>query len=87
MHRLLLLLIIVYAATAGAQTPAPANSRLLTAEKMWALKRLGDPTITPDGATAVVPATTYDIGENKGLTDLWLIPVAAAPARQLTSDK
>ena len=87
MRRLMLLLTIVYAATAGAQTPAPTNSRLLTAEKMWALKRLGDPTITPDGATAVVPVTTYDIAENKGLTDLWLIPVAGGPARQLTSDK
>ena len=88
MHRPMLLLItLVFAATAGAQTPAPANSRQLTAEKMWTLKRLGDPAITPDGATAVVPVTTYDIGENKGLTDLWLIPVAGGPARQLTSDK
>ena len=86
MHRPMLLLItLVFAATASAQTPAPANSRQLTAEKMWALKRLGDPAITPDGATAVVPVTTYDIGENKGLTDLWLIPVAGGPARQLPS--
>jgi dipeptidyl aminopeptidase/acylaminoacyl peptidase len=88
MHRPMLLLItLVFAATAGAQTPAPANSRQLTAEKMWALKRLGDPAITPNGATAVVPVTTYDIGENKGFTDLWLIPVDGGPARQLTSDK
>ena len=63
------------------------NSRQLTAEKMWALKRLGDPAITPDGRTAVVPVTTYDIKENKGLTDLWLVPVAGGAARQLTSDK
>jgi dipeptidyl aminopeptidase/acylaminoacyl peptidase len=70
-----------------AQTPAPDNSRLLTAEKMWALKRLGDPSITPDGTLAVVPVTTYDVAENKGLTDLWLLPLAGGPARQLTSDK
>ena len=87
MHRLMLLLTMVYVATAGAQTTAPANSRLLTAEKMWTLKRLGDPAITPDGVTAVVPVTTYDIGENKALTDLWLVPVAGGAARQLTSDK
>ena len=36
---------------------------------------------------AVVPVTTYDIAENKGLTDLWLVPVAGGAARQLTSDK
>ena len=90
MHRLTLIGMLLLAAAAHAQTPAsPANdnSRLLTAEKMWALKRLGDPAISPDGATAVVPVTTYDLVENKGLTDLWLLPVAGGPARQLTSDK
>jgi len=84
LHRsVLLLLALAFSASAIATD----NSRLLTAEKMWALKRLGDPAITPDGLTAVVPVTTYDIAENKGLTDLWLIPVAGGPARQLTSDK
>jgi dipeptidyl aminopeptidase/acylaminoacyl peptidase len=88
MQRLTLLSItFLFAAVAGAQTSAPDSSRLLTAEKMWALKRLGDPAITPDGLTAVVPVTTFDVTENKGLTDLWLIPVAGGAARQLTSDK
>ncbi|MDF3022232.1 MAG: prolyl oligopeptidase family protein, partial [Steroidobacteraceae bacterium] len=68
---------------ASAFLPAHAQdaSRLLTAEKMWGMKRLGDPAITPDGRLAVVPVTTYDIGENKGLTDLWLVPVAGGEAR------
>ena len=73
--------------TAAAQHAAPANSRQFTAERMWALKRLGDPAITPDGKLAVVPVTTYDIAENKGLTDLWLVPLTGGAARQLTSDK
>jgi dipeptidyl aminopeptidase/acylaminoacyl peptidase len=77
----------LFASAALAQTPAPSSPRLLTAEKMWGMKRLGDPAITPNGVTAVVPVTTYDIAENKGLTDLWLIPVAGGSARQLTSDK
>jgi dipeptidyl aminopeptidase/acylaminoacyl peptidase len=92
MHRSMLLWVsLVFATAAGAQTPAPAAetapARQFTAEKMWALKRLGDPAISPDGATAVVPVTTYDLTENKGFTDLWLLPVAGGPARQLTSDK
>ena len=73
--------------TAAAQDAAPANSRQFSAERMWALKRLGDPAITPDGKLAVVPVTTYDIAENKGLTDLWLVPLNGGGARQLTSDK
>jgi dipeptidyl aminopeptidase/acylaminoacyl peptidase len=83
-----LLVTLAFATTAAAQTPtAPDSTRTLTAEKMWALKRIGDPAITPDGLTAIVPVTTYDVKENKGLTDLWLIPVAGGAPRQLTSDK
>jgi dipeptidyl aminopeptidase/acylaminoacyl peptidase len=63
------------------------SSRQFTAERMWALKRLGDPAIAPDGRFAVVPLTSYDVGENRGFTDLWLVPVAGGAARQLTSDK
>jgi dipeptidyl aminopeptidase/acylaminoacyl peptidase len=77
---------LVCFSAAFAQTP-PDGSRVLTAEKMWALKRLGDPAITPDGAFAVVPVTTFDVADNKGLTDLWLVPTAGGAARQLTSDK
>ena len=84
MHRSLLLALTLVFATS---VVAADDSRLLTAEKMWGLKRLGDPAITPDGVTAVVPVTTYDLKENKGLTDLWLIPVAGGAARQLTADK
>ena len=48
MHRSSFLLIaLAFAAAINAQTPAPApttvDARLLTAEKMWSLKRLGDP--------------------------------------------
>jgi dipeptidyl aminopeptidase/acylaminoacyl peptidase len=86
MHRFLFVFTALFAVSAGAQVPAD-SARLLTAEKMWALKRLGDPAISPDGKLAVVPVTTFDIAENKGLTDLWLVPVAGGAARQLTSDK
>src|SRR5687768_12787668 len=57
-----------------------------TAERMWGLDRLGEPAISPDGKLAVVPVTRYDVGQNKGLTDLWLIPTAGGDARRLTSD-
>jgi dipeptidyl aminopeptidase/acylaminoacyl peptidase len=87
MHRIAASLFALLIAAAAAAQTLPANPRQMTAEKMWNFKRLGDPAITPDGRLAVVPVTTYDIGENKGLTDLWLWPVAGGAARQLTSDK
>lgn len=75
-----LALTLVAAAAATAQT-AP-----FTAERMWTLERLGEPALSPDGRLAVVPVTRYDVQENKGFTDLWLIPTAGGPPRQLTSD-
>ena len=77
---------LILASAALAQSAA-TNPRQFTAGKMWGLKRLGTPAITPDGRLAVVPVTSFDIKENKGLTDLWLVPIAGGAARQLTSDK
>ena len=65
---------------------AVAQNAPFTAEKMWTLERLGEPTLSLDGRIAVLPVTRYNVAENKGLTDLWLLPTAGGPARQLTSD-
>jgi len=70
-----------------AQDVDVANLKPFTAERMWALKRLGDPAITPDGRRAVLPVTTFDIDENRGLTDLWLVPLDGSAPTQLTSNK
>ena len=86
-RRWLVLVTLCGSMTAAAQDATPPNQRQFTAERMWALERLGDPAITPDGRLAVLPVTRYDISEDKGLVDLWLVPVAGGPARQLTSDK
>jgi len=73
------LTLLAGATSLQAQTP-------FSAEKMWELDRLGEPTISPDGKQSVLSVTHYDVAQNKGLTDLWLIPTAGGPARQLTSD-
>jgi dipeptidyl aminopeptidase/acylaminoacyl peptidase len=57
----------------------------LSAEAMWQMKRLGGPSISPDGAWAVVPVTAYDVEADKGKADLWLVPTAGGEARRLTS--
>jgi dipeptidyl aminopeptidase/acylaminoacyl peptidase len=72
---------------AVATAPASETGKaLFSAERMWGLDRLGEPAISPDGTLAVLPVTRYDIAQNKGLTDLWLVPTAGGEARQLTSD-
>ncbi len=46
--------------------PARAGTRLLTAEVLWSLPRMGRPVPAPDGTWAAVPVTTYDLESNKG---------------------
>ena len=65
---------------------ATTHAADMTADAMWRFKRLGQPSIAPDGRLAVLPVTTYDIEKNIGLTDLWLVPTKPGKARQLTSD-
>jgi dipeptidyl aminopeptidase/acylaminoacyl peptidase len=46
----------------------------LSIEALWAIKRIGPPTLSPDGRLACAPVTTYDMEKNEGTTELWLFP-------------
>jgi dipeptidyl aminopeptidase/acylaminoacyl peptidase len=59
----------------------------LSAEKMWSLARLGDADISSDGKLAVVSVTRFDVKENRGQADLWLLSTDGRSMRQLTSDR
>ena len=45
----------------------------LTSEDLWKIPRVGEPAPGPDGSFVVVPVTTYDLDDNKGLTRLYRI--------------
>ncbi|MEO8484786.1 MAG: S9 family peptidase [Betaproteobacteria bacterium] len=60
----------------------------LTVEALWALKRIGTPTLSPDGSLACAPVTSYVMAKNEGSTELWLYPtrpVRGARSRRLTA--
>ena len=68
--------------------PLPAQERKpLTVEDLWAVQRVGQPALSPDGALAAVTVTRYDMEENRGNGDLWLVPVAGGAPRRLTTHK
>src|SRR5262245_45819806 len=74
-RRSLLVSLVLSFLTLGAGSAlAQGGATPFSAEKMWSLDRLGDPTISPDGKLAVMAVTRYDIAENKGLADLWILP-------------
>lgn len=62
----------------------------LSAEALWAIKRVASPTLSPDGALACAPVTSFDMEKNEGSTELWLFPTGLAGkpgvrARRLTA--
>jgi dipeptidyl aminopeptidase/acylaminoacyl peptidase len=70
---------------AGGVQAADTGRSPLTPELMWQLQRLASPAVSPDGKWVSVAVTTYDVKEDKGLTDLWLLSTAGGEARPLTT--
>jgi dipeptidyl aminopeptidase/acylaminoacyl peptidase len=63
----------------------PARKKPLTVDDLWAIKRIGSPTMSPDGRTACAAVTAYDMEKNEGRTELWLFPTDGGRARRLTA--
>ncbi|HEX6850377.1 MAG TPA: S9 family peptidase [Candidatus Polarisedimenticolaceae bacterium] len=74
------------AAVLATATPAEsAAKRPMTVEDLWAMTRVGAPSLSPDGKWAVFSATDWSMEENKSNSDLWIVPTdASAPPRRLT---
>jgi dipeptidyl aminopeptidase/acylaminoacyl peptidase len=61
----------------------PAAKKPFTFEDMMSLKRVGGPTISPDGKWVLFAAVDVDLKENKRTSHLWVVPMAGGHARQL----
>jgi len=59
--------------------------RAFTARDLWSLSRLGSLSVSPDGRTAAVVVTDYDIEENEGQGDIWLVATDGSDARRFTT--
>ncbi|MBL8519088.1 MAG: S9 family peptidase [Betaproteobacteria bacterium] len=61
------------------------QSKRLSVELLWKLKRPTSPTLSPDGAQTCVALTAFDMKENKGTTKLWLLSNLGGAPRELTT--
>jgi dipeptidyl aminopeptidase/acylaminoacyl peptidase len=76
--RFAVLAILGFAAAASAKRP-------MTPEDLWAMERAGAPALSPDGKQVVFTINRISVEENKGDSDLWLVPAdGSAPPRRLT---
>ena len=64
-----------------------AAKRLMTVQDLWALKRIGTPSLSPDGKWACAAVTRYDMDKNEGTSQLWLLSTDGKTQRQLTRGK
>src|SRR5262245_61729226 len=57
----------------------------LTVEELWAVRRVGGPSLAPDGRRAVVDVSAYDMEENGKTSQLWLLDAVGGEPAQLTT--
>ena len=53
-------------------------------DALWALDRIGEPSLSPDGAQAVAGVTRYSMDTNKAQSSLWLFSTLGGEPRRLT---
>ena len=80
-HRLVACLLAVLVPLAA----YAADRRPLTPQDLWAIKRLGSPTLSPDGKHVVFTVQEWSIEKNKSTSSLWVVDVAGGEARRLTT--
>ena len=56
-----------------------------TPEIMWKLGKMGETAVSPDGSQLAYAVTYYDMDQNKGNAELYLMPTAGGEAKQLTT--
>lgn len=49
------------------------EKRAMTIDDLWNMKRIGKAVLSPDGSTLAFAVTTYNMNDNKGNTDIWLV--------------
>lgn len=79
MNRIALAAILLFASAAS------ADGRKLTVEDLWHLKRIGAPSISPDGSRVVVELTTWNIDKNESTSELWILATDGSSRQQLTN--
>jgi dipeptidyl aminopeptidase/acylaminoacyl peptidase len=71
------------APTAPLEKPSPAG-RAISFRDLIAMHRLGDPQISPDGASVAYTVATPNLETNRISRDIWIVRVAGGEPRQLT---
>jgi dipeptidyl aminopeptidase/acylaminoacyl peptidase len=62
-----------------------AKTHPITVDDLWQLQRIGNPSLSPDGAQAVASVTRYSMDDKTATSSLWLLSTLGGAPRPLTS--
>ncbi|MGK2855572.1 MAG: prolyl oligopeptidase family serine peptidase [Thermoanaerobaculia bacterium] len=83
MRRILLALVVL--AICVTLPAFAAETHPFGVHDIWAMKRVSDPQLSPDGKSVLFTLRTNDLKANKGLNDLWVVGSDGTAPRRLTS--
>jgi len=78
-------LVVLVLSLAAAGTGQAAERRPMTWEDLWKVKRVGPPSVAPDGNWAAVEVTSFDIDKDESSSDIWLLATDGSKQVQLTN--
>ena len=67
-------LTVVLSLTVAVSNAFAQEKTPFTIDTMWAIQRVGTPAVSPDGTQVAYTVTTYDVDENRGNADIWIVP-------------
>lgn len=67
-------------------TEAEIEAGILTPEVMWKMGRVGESILSPDGNSVLYSTTWYNMAENRGVTNLYIMSSEGGEPRQLTDN-
>jgi dipeptidyl aminopeptidase/acylaminoacyl peptidase len=67
-------------------TEAEIAAGVFTPEVMWKMGRIGGSALSPDGTQTLYTATWYNMAENRGVTNIYVIPTEGGEPVQLTDN-
>jgi dipeptidyl aminopeptidase/acylaminoacyl peptidase len=76
---------VVFAQPAPQNSTASGQKHPFTFEEMMALKRVGDPQVSPDGRWVMFSAVEVDLEENTKKPHLWIVPASGGQSKQITN--
>ncbi|MCK4547112.1 MAG: S9 family peptidase [Candidatus Eisenbacteria sp.] len=69
-----------------AAIPAAAE-RVLTFDDLYAIDRLGDPQISPDGKWVAYVVRDFDKADNSSTSDIWIVSIKTGETRRFTTSE